>query len=244
MKPTLVKPLVAALALGASVSAALAATSYQYRMPVPGLTVNAVPPPAAPALPTVGDGVSKAGACASGAATGCAIWNGADGNLALSGANLVATCTANGWRGQRATISKSSGKWYWEVSFLQLTGSSTALGAQTPDGSVAAGYIMSPGQYLWWPDAYYLANGAFTTASARSAWAVSGRQATIGVMLDMDLKTIIFSQGDNTLASVPVVQSALAPSGWCASSGNTITANFGQATFQYPVPAGYNAGLW
>lgn len=245
MKQNVLKPLVAALALSLSVAAFAAPTAYHYRQYVPGLSAPAGTIQTVPTTPSwVGDGVSKSGACATGSATGCATWNSADGNLTLSSDKLIATCVANGGRGQRATTGKSSGKWYWELSFKQFTGGSTALGAQTPDSSLAYGYIFSPGQYMWWPGSAYLANGAYTSASTSNTWTASGTQAIIGIALDMDAKTIVFSQGDLVLASVPVVQSILTPSGWCASIGNTITANFGQSDFQYPVPAGYNAGLW
>ncbi|WP_157275106.1 SPRY domain-containing protein [Dechloromonas agitata] len=124
MKPTLIKPLVAALALGASVPAALAAISYQYRMPVPGLTVNAVVTPSTPQVPSlVGDGVSTVGGCTSGA-TGCATWNPTDRTSAttLSADNLVVQLpnrTIAG--GIRATVGKTTGKWYWELT-IRSTG--------------------------------------------------------------------------------------------------------------------------
>lgn len=244
MRPNLLKPIVAALAVALSSAAFAAPTSYHFRQFVPGLSTRGTVAvaPAAPATPSmVGDGVSKVGACASGT-TGCATWNSGDGYLTLSADKLVATCAVNGWHGHRATIGKSAGKWYWELTINQVVGGSTIVGAVAQDASLAS--IMTVGQYLWWPGQYYLANGAFTDAGISNAWLVPSRNTVIGMALDMDSKTIVFSQGTSVLASAPVVQSTLVPSGWCASPGSSVTANFGQVAFQYPVPAGYNAGLW
>lgn len=38
-----------------------------------------------------------------------------DAAITLSGGDLTMSSATNAWRSVRATIGKSSGKWYWEV---------------------------------------------------------------------------------------------------------------------------------
>lgn len=55
-----------------------------------------------------------------------ATWNPSDksANVTLSNGNLTATITANtAFYGARATIGKSSGKWYWEQTVSDTTSS-------------------------------------------------------------------------------------------------------------------------
>jgi hypothetical protein len=77
-----------------------------------------------------------------------ATWNPADtsGDITLSGGNLVATRGAgSGWRSSRATQSKNSGKWYFEIT--RTAGSDKAqsiYGLMT----AASGLSEYPGQVI------------------------------------------------------------------------------------------------
>ena len=117
---------------------ALATPAYQLYQRVPGMTGTAAQP-AAPSL--VGDGVSTAGACASGA-SGCAVWNatGLAPALTISGTpalNLYTTdCHTSASCDAQATKSLSSGKWYWEIKLTTLTAAYGGMmfGLTTPGG--------------------------------------------------------------------------------------------------------------
>ena len=51
-----------------------------------------------------------------------ATWNPSDkdASVTLSGGNLVASSTSASWAAVRSTISKSSGKWYWEYTVTAI----------------------------------------------------------------------------------------------------------------------------
>ncbi|WP_027458668.1 SPRY domain-containing protein [Dechloromonas agitata] len=71
----------------------------------------------------------------------------------------------------------------------------------------------------------------------------------IGVLLDMDSHTLEYSKNGvrQGVAFTGITARAYYPG--VTKDANmknlmVVEANFGQANFQYPVPAGFNAGLW
>lgn len=142
----------------------------------------------------------------------------------------------------RATVGKTSGKWYWEVTFDALNNAMVSVINSAAGTASTYSGVNSRG--------YYSATG--------TKWAGSGAQAygelyvtgdTIGVSLDMDNGTITFykngaSQGVafinvKTLGEVfPAVTSG------SSSGGNTTTFNFGDKPFKYlpsDLPSGTKA---
>lgn len=258
LKRTTVKPnlplLVAALA-AIICTAASAAPTYQFRQHATGLTVPAspVPPePAAPAAPVtpsaIGDGVSKAGACASGV-TGCATWSAtAQVGTSLSADALTATVASGSTNYASATRGISIGKWYWEV---KVGGSSPLIGMLSSAFPATAGVSLysSPtylyGSYTNGGTSYRaLCHGKADTTGTSTYSVRSGD--TIGYAADRTAGTLTMYR-NGTLAGVicsnlsdtafPVVSNG-------GGGAHVFTVNFGQADFKYPVPAGYNAGLW
>lgn len=241
------------------------AASYYYKVPAPKLVATGTPlevltpsptPTQAP-TPTpepvsapspVGDGSSTSGACASGAATNCATW-GSPFNATLS-TGLHSVLLNNGTMSSTVgTIAKSSGKWYWE-----LTYDATSLGVSPALGVVASSVTFTDAWPRYttslWID--YVPQGAICsvrwgTYSANTAWNLQ-KGDVVGIALDMDAHTLNWYR-NGTLAGTLCgnLPSSVAP---FAGYGNTaanwirIDANFGQTNFRYPVPAGYNAGLF
>ena len=175
-----------------------------------------------------------------------ATWNPADkgGNVTLSGGNLVAAVAASKNDGVRSTIGKSSGKWYWEVTFTaNATGvigiETSAAGLADPAGAVGADAF---GWGYHAPDGRKLNSGSLAVYGASYAL-----NDVIGIALDMDGGTITFyknntSQGQAYSGLSGTIFAAV--SGRQAVEGTTATANFGATALTYTPPSGYNAGLY
>lgn len=250
------RPLRAAVALSAALTvampaaltplAAYAGTSYEYKKLTPNLIVATASQPSAPAVTppaVVGDGISKAGACSSGGATGCAVWNAAD--LASKGLSTkndgltVLRSSGPGWGIALATIGKSTGKWYWEVS-PSLSGSlNTMVGVELANASGPYPGLGAAGTL-----GLYAYDGAVLQgAGTGKVFASFTGGDVIGFALDADAKTVqAYKNGvlTGTYTNVSANFPAVAP----FQFGNEVTANFGQSNFRYAPPAGFNAGLW
>ena len=157
----------------------------------------------------------------------------------LSSGNLQADCYQNG--AVRSTVGVSSGKWYWEHT---STGRRGILGI---GGSTAtlSNYPGSSG------DSYAYYGGDGVNAKAHNGQTTYGSTwtpgNTIGVALDLDNGTLEFYQNG---VSMGVAFTGISGTYYAMVGGDTntvtcnITANFGATPFNYPVPAGYNAGLY
>jgi len=147
----------------------------------------------------------------------------------LSNGNLEVS--TNGGRVAVASFGiPTSGKWYWEGTFLGGTGTDGWIGAipvaNRSDGS----------------GRFYRTNGQQLSGASWTAYGASyGQNDVIGVALDQDNNTITFyknntSQGAQT--SVPLRERFAA----CNNDGATGWAfNFGQRPFAYTAPSGYKA---
>ena len=169
-----------------------------------------------------------------------ATWNPADKTvgLALTGSNLIATSSGAG-EAARSTLSKSSGKWYWEYSIGSASGitslgvglSGSTLGSQLGAANSGVGYIGSSGDIDY--NSTFIGN--FSSYSAG---------AVIGIALDATGHTVGFYR-NNVLQSTVT---GLAAGSWFAQcfldTTNSITANFGATALTYSPPAGFNAGLY
>jgi hypothetical protein len=86
-------------------------------------------------------------------------------------------------------------------------------------------------------------------SGANSFYGQSGSLATgktIGVALDMTAGTLsYYSNGVSQGVAVTGLTGVIYPATSATDYGTiTTTANFGQAPFKYPVPAGFNAGVY
>lgn len=246
MKPNLLKPLVATLAVVLSAAALAAPTSYHLRQYVPGLTAigSGDATPAAPTAPSmVGDGVSKAGACASGAATGCASWDSTGKPTSIAIEADFLSINTSGTGAARGAVGKVDGKWYWEVQLLAPS-DSLLVGTGTATLSLVNPFTATPPMWSWY------SNKNPGNAKICSAWLGGSTVATtgdiVGVALDMPSHSVTFYKNGSPVVTCANVTASEAVFPVLGSGGNPVSvrANFGQNNFQHPVPTGFNAGLW
>lgn len=171
-----------------------------------------------------------------------ATWNPSDkhASITLTNGNLTLQQSA-GNQGVRATIGKTTGKWYWE--YIQEDGAAEAdVGIATSSYSLSTwlgndahgvGYDSLDGKI-------YKSGSAVGTGG--SAWNTNGN--VIGIALDADIGEIkiyrsnILQYTYSTGLTAPYYP---ASGGFGASK---ITANFGATALTYTPPSGYNAGMY
>lgn len=139
-----------------------------------------------------------------------------------------------------ATIGMSSGKWYWEYSYTDISGDGIC-GIATSQASITAHVGLDA--YSW---GYVAGTGNKVTNSSSSAYGASYTTGdVIGVAFDADAGTLVFykngtSQGTaySSLTSGPYFP---AFGDNAAGASSTLWANFGQRPFAYTAPSGYKA---
>lgn len=265
MRPNLLKPLVATLAVALSSAALAAPTAYYLRQYVQGLSAPTSSVPAAPATPSVvGDGVSKAGACASGAVSSCATWDAlAGGGLYVLDADLLTMSGKYGltWqrRSIRATVGKATGRWYWEITVVKpgSNNNNEQLGIANTQSNFADPALQDPVGTAPGTGSNTFRNVAVNSGqwSAPNTKAATWGATTVGFALDADSGKLFICQNDAWLGGADPVAGVLprvtgfkgdtiypAIAIWNSSQ---IKANFGSEPFTACAPpAGYNAGLW
>lgn len=153
--------------------------------------------------------------------------------VSVSADGLTVTHSAGGWNLSPANIGKASGKWYWEVR-IDSRGSGGALGL-IPYGDSSSAYFG--------PGTYDITSGSILPSGTPATGAANGD--TVGVMMDLDTRTISFM----VRCGAPVANPTPLPAGPLAPfteglNGTTYTLNFGASPFLCPVPAGFNKGYW
>ena len=163
------------------------------------------------------------------------------GAAALKNGNLDFERGGAGWAMAGSTIAVSTGKWYWEATFIKTGSGDGNLGIHKTNTSLfqIVGYSGDPNGYG------YGANGSKfnnTTGAAYGASYTSGD--VIGVALDLDAGTLTFYKNN---ASQGVAFSSLSGEFFPAFSSDNGTgtglfqANFGQRPFNYTPPTGFKA---
>ena len=169
-----------------------------------------------------------------------ATWNPSDksANITLSGGNLVATGVGDG--AARSTISKSAGKWYWEVTVTSAV-SGLAVGAGNSSDILTASPGTTTNSIGYYPTGAIVKNNAVLATKAGL-----GAGVVVSFAYDAGLSTLQILRNNLlqfTASGVNIPTGALyAMCGF--ASGGVITANFGASPFAYTPPAGYNAGLY
>lgn len=143
-----------------------------------------------------------------------------------------------------ATVGKSTGKWYWEVSPSKAGSINTIVGVATATSSTT----VYPGS----PDTTGLGVYAYNGGVYRAGLGTGGSFASytggdvIGFAFDADVKSLRAYKNGTLVATYTYVTNvgALYPAAAPYDASNSVTANFGQSSFKYAPPAGYNAGLW
>lgn len=169
-----------------------------------------------------------------------AIWNPADkgANVNLSNGNLSMVTTSTGGTA-RSTVSKSSGKWYWEVTYTSSP--DLAVGIAKATASLTGYLGIDSSGY-----SYVASNGSKYNGSGPIAYGATFPLGTvIGIAMDLDAGTLTFYRNG---VSQGVAFTGLSGTFFAAqgtnNNGGGCTANFGQTPFAYSPPAGFNAGLY
>jgi hypothetical protein len=175
-----------------------------------------------------------------------ATWNPADksANVLLSGGNLVAT--GNGDTGSvRSTIGVNTGKHYVELKCTGFDTANSGFGIAKSTMSLASwpGNLDANGYAVWGFGFDKVNNANYQSYITGQGSLILNK--VINLKIDMDNKTIEFGLDG---VYYGVAYSGLSGTFYVTTGnfGNTnaITANFGATAFAYPVPAGYNAGLY
>ena len=175
-----------------------------------------------------------------------ATWNSADksASVSLSGGDLTATkTTSDGWAGVRSTISKSSGKWYWEVTMTVLSAPNTAghfFGVANSsynfNGDASTGNVT----------AFQNGQGGYfeCTTTETSGYGNGDADDVYGIALDKDGGEIDVYRNDVLLKNCTSLPSGDTYAMWSAyKNTDSAITNFGASAFVYTPPSGYEAGL-
>lgn len=167
--------------------------------------------------------------------TAYATWNPSDksGVITLSGGNLSASQTATSAL-VRATLGKSSGKWYWEV---LPTSAANLIGIARASASLTQWCGQNTNSW-----GYYSADGRiYTNNSPGSTNAAYASGNVIGLALNMDAGTLTFyKNGVAQPYGVSGLTGTIYPA-WGDNSADSCTANFGASPFAYTPPTGFTA---
>ena len=190
------------------------------------------------ALLSLSSGASGGGA----AVTTYATWNPLDKGSAvtLSNTNLTWSSPSFSNGSARATVGKSTGKWYWEITpssgnTLQ-NGIATASVALTSELWSLTGIVIYRSDGAVMRDTTLLATGLATYTSGD----------VIGMAFDAGGGTLAFYKNNTLIYTATGISAATyyPAIGQGSASPATATANFGASSFTYTPPAGYNAGFY
>lgn len=175
-------------------------------------------------------------------------WNPSDkdAGITLSNGNLTAENTSSAlWRAVRSIFSKSSGKWYWELTINVanddnfMIGFGTSSETLTYPGATAAGYGYRGATGDKYHNSVYEDYGDAYTASN-----------IIGIALDFSKgkgwwrKNGIWQASGDPAAGTNEAYSGISGTFFAMVSlyqaGNKITANFGATDFAYSIPDGFS----
>lgn len=193
-----------------------------------------------------------------------ATWNPADMDpgLTISGGNLTVTRSASGWVSVRATQSKSSGKWYYELYRAAGTDKAQSMyGTMDPvdllnsyPGNPAAGNVSMGLQPLNTSDMNLYQNGFVGTYSGQADVPIGGG---VGIALDLGaghmwgkaLGALGWIGGGSPSAGTSPTRtfpasSPVFPAVGINLSGCACTANFGASSFIESAPSGFNSGWY
>lgn len=218
------KQTAALLLLALAATSALAATqAYSYRVFSRGIKPQVVA--ATPSVPT--------STCSDGQ-SGCAIWSATDKAVNVQIANglsvsVSGVCTPgcpSQYGSAHATVSKSSGAYYWEVTIGPSSDGwnryPCGISPVGGDPNRASGYDQAGG--YGFPDASAVSN------------------TTYSCLLNFSTNSLSWKKSGVAMGSVSISAGSYVPTVSMYST-DVYTTNFGQQAFVYAVPSGYTAGV-
>jgi hypothetical protein len=173
------------------------------------------------------------------AATGT--WNPSDKNVGvtLSGGNLIATRNATGAPNNacvRATVAKSSGKWYWEITLTSLGTVGMTVGVMT-SASALNNFIGSDSTGWAWQ---VKAATKYHSGSGVAYGSTCTTGDIIGVALDLDGGTLSYYKNGTLVGTAFTgVSGALFPAQAVYAATDAVTANF-SGPFAFTPPGGFS----
>ena len=173
-----------------------------------------------------------------------ATWNPADKNaqVVLTTGNLTQVNNL-GSIAVRATIGKTTGKWYWEVTRGQNGTGETSVGIGTASATLAnwLGFDVNSVGYDSTIGSLYKNNAV--VASGLGTYNTAGD--TIGIALNQDNGTVLFYRNGVLVSTYTHgLSGAVFPMVGAVAGAQNEIANFGQYPFKYAVPAGFNSGVY
>jgi hypothetical protein len=161
----------------------------------------------------------------------------------------------------RTNIGKRTGKWYWEIKATAGDPASNSGGlgfleSAMPNNAAYIGYVASGLSFGYGPSntEYYFNWAGVTRNGVPPAGSAVTSGTTYMFALDMDGGRLWIGHngawhngGNPATGAAPVatgVTGTVYPGITFYNNVNAFTANFGNAAFTYPVPAGFNAGLY
>lgn len=191
-----------------------------------------------------------------------ATWSASDGATQLPlGVNnrqvsaVYSALTAGFYYLRRATMGKSSGKWYWETTVVTHTSGNTFY--VTPALVLSSHFTTSPDTATYPGLASDSIGGPYIGSDGNTykggvGVSVGTGSATIRHRLDMDAGTYSQAKDGGSFVTVatgltgtyyPAIFARKAV-GYTGTMTLTSNVNFGQNAFTYSVPSGYNPGVY
>ena len=162
-------------------------------------------------------------------------------DVTLSNVNKTATFGSGTNSLVRSDVSKSSGKWYWEVTQNTVGSFSSIVGIANSSATLNNYLAFDANGY-----GYYGQTGNKLNSGANSYGSTFTAGDIIGIAMDLDADTLTFyknntSQGTAFTGLTGTYFAAVSSS--TGGAGESVTANFGATAFTYTPPSGF-AGLY
>lgn len=171
-----------------------------------------------------------------------ATWNSADksADIALSNWDLTITHTWTGWDGVRSTISKSSWKWYYEVTIDAWTYES--ISGIALSSATLTNFLWSDANWYWYYGWTWAKTNSWLTAygATYNVWDV------IGIAIDLDGNSMEFFKNNVSqwVAFTWLTWTYFAMSSVVAWVSMVTTTNFWATPMTYTAPSWYNQWLY
>lgn len=169
-------------------------------------------------------------------------------SVTLSNNNMTAQITSRSNGLVRATEGKTSGKWYWEVTMDSIVTATVAVGIATSSQPLSEGAIgiTTPSNGAC-SHSTNLLGGDLGGSNVAGHTNLSVTGNIVGVLLDLDNKTLKFRRGGSYILDLVIGISNISDTVFPAlgatyvSTDVTATVNFGATMFKYPIPYEYSA---